>query len=229
MSIRAGTPPNSSRRSIIFDLDGTLIDPLLGISRAYQRMCASLGIPNLSEDEIRGLIGPSIREALAGYFKFDQETLERAVQVFRHHYSSNGILEYRKYPGIDELLSGLRKQGFDLHIATNKPVVFANRIVQHARWQNLFTIVSGSSLDRSVQGKKEIISLVIKQLPPGESVLAYVGDRPEDAQGSHPNGLSFVGVSWGFSTAEVLLEAGAVAVAASAQQLESVIHDLRSA
>ena len=207
-------------------MDGTLIDPLLGISRAYHRMCASLGLANLSEEEIRGLIGPSIRDALEGYFKFDHATLERAVQVFRDHYSVNGILEYQKYPGIDDLLIDLRARGFDLHIATNKPEVFANRIVRDAQWEDLFTIVRGSSLDRSIEGKREIIARVINELAPDESVLAYVGDRPEDALGSHPNGLAFVGVSWGFSKAEALVAAGAVAVAASAAQLETVIHKL---
>lgn len=210
-------------------MDGTLIDPLLGITNSYRYMCSTLGIPIMSEDEIRGLIGPSIQDALGEFFKFDQQTLEHAVQLFRYHYSNHGILEYRKYPGIDELLSQLRQNEFDLHIATNKPVIFANRIVQDAGWQSLFTIVGGSPLDGSIKGKKDIISSVIQQLPPDESVIAYIGDRPEDGPGSLLNGLPFVGVSWGFSTEEQLRLAGALTVATSMQQLEMAIRDLQTA
>jgi len=216
------------RHSVIFDMDGTLIDPLLGISNSYDHMCLSLGIPSISEDEVRRLIGPPIQVALSEFFGFDQPTLERAVKLFRSHYSSQGILEYRKYPGIDELLLGLHQYGLGLHIVTNKPVVFANRIVQDAGWDSLFSSVNGSSLDNPQSSKKDMISSVIKILSPDGSVIAYIGDRPEDASGSHFNGLPFVGVSWGFSTKEELIEAGALAVAGSMQQLGIAIRNLQA-
>lgn len=219
--------PKSTRRSIIFDMDGTLINPLLGITNSYRHMCSSLGIPDLSEDEIRGLIGPSIQDALGSFFKFDQLTLERAIQLFRNHYSNQGILEYKKYPGIEELLTDLRQDGFTLHVATNKPVIFANQIVRSAGWEGLFSTVAGSPLDGSTKSKRDIIASVLQQLPADESVIAYIGDRPEDATGSRLNGLPFVGVSWGFSTEEKLLLAGAITVATSIQQLNMAIRDLQ--
>ncbi len=209
-------------------MDGTLIDPLIGITSSYHHMCAELGIPNMTEEEIRGLIGPSIQDALGAFFEFDQATLGRAIQSFRSYYSEQGILSYTVYPGISDLLATLRDDGFHLHVATNKPLVFANRIVEGAGWTDLFSNVAGSPIDGTTSTKTEIIASVLRQLPPEERTVAYIGDRPEDAEGSHRNGIAFVGVSWGFSTEERLRGAGAVAVVGTAQQLDLVIRDLRA-
>jgi len=217
------TPVSSA---VIFDMDGTLIDPFLGIRNSYAHMCKEMGLSPLSVADVQSFIGPPIQEALAKHFSLANESLEHAVRTFRNYYSSTGIHEFSKYPAIDELLKELRSAGYRAHIATNKPEAFAQIIVNSAGWSDLFSVVSGSTLDGSVRHKTEIIANVLAQLPPEEKVVAYVGDRPEDALSSLPYGLSFVGVSWGYSTTDQLLAAGATQVANSAQQLKEALLSL---
>src|SRR5665213_2702537 len=101
-------------------MDGTLIDPLIGITNAYGHLCATLGMPQMSDDEVRRMIGPPLKDVLAFHFQFDSEKLHEATTVFREYYSTRGIYEFRKYPGMDDLLQDLHQSGFDLCIATNK-------------------------------------------------------------------------------------------------------------
>jgi len=182
-------------------------------------MCKALGIPEISDREVRSLIGPPIQEALAKKFHFEGAEADVAVKVHREYYGSRGIHEFTKYPGTDELLEDLKELGFSLYITTSKPTVYAREMVTNAGWAGRFAGISGAELDGSVGHKADVIEQVLQGMQRDEAAVVLVGDRAEDVYGARSNGIPCIGVDWGFGSAEELLSAGASIVVSSCEEL----------
>lgn len=121
-------------RYLLFDLDGTLTDPMLGITRSVQYALRRFGI---EVDDLRTLcrfIGPPLKESFRDFYGMDDEQATRAVALTREYFAPRGIFENRLYEGIPELLTELQAAGCMLAMATSKPEPFARQIAEHFRW-----------------------------------------------------------------------------------------------
>lgn len=214
--------------AVLFDLDGTLIDPFIGIAGAYREVCASLGVVELTDAEVRQLIGPPVQDAISKQFRIVGDDLDRAVWSYREYYSSSGVHEFTPFVGIEELLVDLKRLSFQVDIATSKPAIYAKEIVELAGWQDLVTHVGGAELDGSRRHKADVIAWVLAQLQDGEQAVMFVGDRPEDVAGARTNNLPCIAVDWGFSTTSALLAAGAHSVVHSVAELKDQLRGLMS-
>ena len=205
----------------IFDLDGTLTDPRLGITRAYQYALAAFGIKeDLSEK--RGFIGPPLREVFTNVYGFSGADTEKAVAAFREYYSEKGLLENSVYPGIHEMLQELVDGGKTLAIATNKLKSYTIDILKNFDLEKFFVFVSGDDIDGTLSrhGKKDIIKLVIDTVGPELRMpTVMIGDRKHDMLGARDLGIYSIGVSWGYGSREELMEAGAMHIVDSPGQL----------
>jgi phosphoglycolate phosphatase len=123
--------------TICFDLDGTLTDPKLGITRSIQYALSKLDRPPLPEDELMWCIGPPLRASLKKLLGTDDLAV-RALSLYRERYADIGIFENKIYPGIHDALSVLAKSGRRLFVATSKPIVYAERIVDHFKLRLYF-------------------------------------------------------------------------------------------
>lgn len=195
--------------NILFDLDGTLTDPKEGIVASIEYALASLGHSVQENENFERFIGPPLRNAFSELLDTENLTvINTAVARYRERYRELGMYENRVYDGIPRALERLGYSGSRLFVATSKPQVFAERILQHFDLARHFDAVYGCGLDGTLSEKSELIAhiLAAEQLHEVDTVM--VGDRHHDASGAIANGIAPVGVLWGFGTHEELMQAG---------------------
>lgn len=190
-------------RTILFDLDGTLTDPFEGITKSVQYAGRHFGIDEPDLEKLRGFIGPPLEAELCRYFRLTPEQGKIALEKYRERFSEIGIFENRVYPGIPEMLEKLYQNGATLAIASSKPLVFVERILEHFDLRKYFAAVSGSELtgERVVKSDAIRYALELLNLDPSPEIL-MVGDRVHDAVGAFSVGLPFVGVRYSYATSD---------------------------
>src|SRR5690606_28717445 len=189
--------------SLIFDLDGTLVDSSRGIIEALERTVHELIGRPLSNDERAGALGPPLPCVLSTILP--QAGVAYGVSRYREIYRETFARGLRLYPCVREVLEVARKEGVRLGIATNKRQDFAERIVAHMGIDGMFELVCGTE-ENGIAADKEA---VLKKMTPlissregGASVM--VGDRADDTYSARSRGLLSVGVLWGYGSAQEL-------------------------
>jgi phosphoglycolate phosphatase len=203
---------------IYFDLDGTLTDPKPGITRSIQYALEKLGRAVPSEDELAWCIGPPLRSSLAKLLGGD-DLAETALSLYRERFGDIGIFENQVYPGIEHTLAVLASSGRRLFVATSKPVVYAERIIDHFKLALYFERVFGSELDGRRSDKTELLGYALQtaRVDPLQAIM--IGDRSHDMIGARNNGMTALGVLYGYGSKEELLGAGAHHVCATPRAL----------
>ncbi|MEC5145113.1 HAD family hydrolase [Chitinophaga sp. 212800010-3] len=196
-------------RNVLFDLDGTLTDPAMGITRAVQYALAKTGINEPDLSKLLPFIGPPLQHSFMEIYHYPEDRAWEAVNAYREYFGTTGIYENERYPGIPELLQSLQQQGRQLFVATSKPQVFADIVVKHFDLESWFTAIYGSELDGTRSDKGELISYVMatENLLPEDTVM--IGDRKHDIIGAQKNGIAAIGVGYGYGSTKELQEAGA--------------------
>ncbi|HEU4666272.1 MAG TPA: HAD hydrolase-like protein [Arthrobacter sp.] len=216
---------------VIFDLDGTLVDPAGGITDGISFALNAMGLPVPGQDLLHAMIGPKLSDSLLNVANVPADLLDEVVRLYREYYVATGIARSRIYPGVREVLESFAEAGLPAAVATQKPQGLARRVLAHHGIDNLFHGIHGSADDESaVQGvplgKTEIIAAALKDLNTQHAVM--VGDRAQDVAGAIANGLDCIGVAWGFAPDGELEEAGAVAVVETAGGLLELIGQMRA-
>lgn len=196
--------------NLLFDLDGTLTDPRIGIVGCLRHALRRLDVPVPMDDELARFIGPPLHESFSRLLSAERALLvPKALELYRERYGTVGMFENRVYHGIPEGLAALRGAGWRLWVVTSKPSTFARPILQHFGLAQYFAGVHGSELSGERTDKGELIAYVLRTegLSPGEAVM--IGDRSHDVVGARTNNVRSRGVLWGYGTREELLSAGA--------------------
>lgn len=214
------------RTTLFFDLDGTLIDSAVGITRCVAYALERMGHPGLPESQLRGWIGPALRVSFGRLFD-DAADVERAVLLYRERYDVEGWAEHTVYAGIGEAVRALHAAGHRLLVVTAKNEPHARRIVAALPFGACFDDVVGATLDGRLSHKPELIgeALARLSLAPADAAAActMIGDRHLDIEGALHHGMRGVGVLWGFGDAHELRAAGAHALAESPAQLPALL------
>lgn len=216
-----------SNKTALFDLDGTLTDPKLGITRCIAHALETLGVPVPPIESLSSWIGPPIQDSF-GKLLADRDPSEavKAVEIFRTRFTELGIYENTLYKGIPEALTQLRVHGMRLVLATSKPLPFAIRILDHFDLSHHFSSVYGSGFDGSLSDKGELIAHLISQESLKSADAIMVGDRKHDILGAARNGVRGLGVLYGYGSQEELSGAGAVALCDRPADLERSLGKL---
>ena len=213
--------------TIIFDLDGTLIDTSEGIINCADYAMEAL---NLTKDEpyqLELLIGPPLKKALMDSFKISEQEAVQAVQKYRERYREKGIYECRPYEGITDLIRKLKASGKQLGVATSKSEPFAKRMLKDFGLMDLFDVVVGESMDNSLTQKTHIIRAVMDQLRSARlDEIIMVGDREFDVLGAKACGIACVGVEYGFAVPGELASAGADYIVGDMAELGELLLSL---
>ncbi len=214
-------------KNILFDLDGTLTDPALGITSSVAYALSKFGIEVADRSSLHPFIGPPLLDAFSEYYGFSSADAERAVAYYREYFSVDGMYQNTVYEGIPEMLAALRESGFRLYVATSKPERFALPILRHFSLFDFFDGVYGATLDPSRASKDKVIAyaLAASKLSPDETVM--VGDRRHDIDGARANSLLSVGVLYGYGDRAELTAAGADYIAESIPQLLNILKGLK--
>lgn len=214
------------RKYVLFDLDGTLTDPGVGITKSVAHALRAFGIEVKDLADLYGYIGPPLTDSFTRYHGLSPEDAVRAVGIYREYFSVTGKFENTVYPGIPEMFSALQKAGAVLGVASSKPRVFVEEILEHFDLKKYFAVVVGSELDGRRIRKDEVIREAMEQLGAEPADTVMVGDRSFDAEGAAANGIPCVGAAFGYGGREELLAAGAAAVADDAAELGRILLSL---
>ncbi|HEY8973683.1 MAG TPA: HAD hydrolase-like protein [Burkholderiaceae bacterium] len=190
-----------ARRVVVFDLDGTLSNPLDGFARSINHALRLQGLPEHEPQALARYIGPPLYESAVELTGSDDPTVHnRLIADYRHRYGESGFAENTLYDGIPEVLHALRDAGATLGLCTSKRVDFAEAILRNFGLRELFAFVSGG--DIGVHKWQQLQALREAGAVDADSVM--VGDRDVDITSAHRNGLLACGVLWGFGSREEL-------------------------
>jgi len=197
-------------RSVLLDLDGTLVDSYPGILASCRAALRALGHRPDDRLDIRAAIGPPLEEVLQVLLQaYGDDRLGEAVAAYRQHYGERGFLESAPYPGIGEALAEMKQAGLAIYLATSKREVFARRILEHLAFSEHFDGIYGSTPDGALDHKPELLAHIVAQEGVSPSRSLMVGDRRYDMAGAHAVGMRGLGVLWGYGDRAELEAAGA--------------------
>ena len=186
-------------QTLIFDLDGTLIDSAPAILASFRQAFDSAGIRPVRSIEA-DIIGPPLKEtleALSG--STDTDTIVRLTEAFKLAYDGGGLRETTAYDGVDRMLRDLHQAGVTLHIATNKRLYPTEQILRMLDWHGLFdTVYALDMVEPRLPGKAAMIKRQLQDLCIDRTRTAYIGDRREDGEAAKANALPFFAATWGY-------------------------------
>lgn len=226
---RGVTPPEDGKtmyKTVIFDLDGTLLNTLDDLADAGNRVCARRGWPRHTPDQFRYLVGngiPKLIERLTPPDARDAATLANALADFEADYGAHLHDKTAPYPGIPALLARLKAAGVQLAVLSNKADALAKVVVGEYFDPALFAAVRGQRAGIPVKPAPEATRALLETLGADPAATLYVGDSNVDIQTARNAGLDSCGVLWGFRTREELVGEGATHLAADAGELERVV------
>lgn len=213
-------------RYLLFDLDGTLTDPKEGITKCVQYALRHFGIDEPDPDRLTCFIGPPLASSFTEFYGFDEQKAILAVEKYRERFRTVGLFENRVFTGVKQMLADLQAQGKTLAVATSKPQVFAERILEKYELRPYFKVVVGSELDGRRTDKAEVIEEACRQLGLGMEKrrdAVMIGDRRHDILGAAACGMPSIGVLFGYAEPGELEAAGAGQIAQSVPQLAALL------
>ena len=211
---------------VLFDLDGTLTDPKIGITSCVQYALADAGIDEPNLDKLEPFIGPPLVDSFRDFYGFDDEQIQRAIAKYHERFDHIGIYENEMIEGIPELLQALKDDQRKVAIASSKPKPLVVRILEHFKIAQYFDTVVGSEFDGRFATKEAVVEEAIRQLVSADykkEDVAMVGDRKFDIQGAKAHGLTGIGVSFGYAGEHELEDAGADYVVDTVEELQRLL------
>lgn len=213
-------------KNILFDLDGTITDPFLGIMKAVAYSLNSFDIRINGLDELTVFIGPPLDESFQKYYGMNEEKSWQAVEKYREYYSQIGLFENEVYEGMEDFLKSLIDSGKDLYICTSKPYIFAKKIIEHFGLTKYFKGIYGAELDGTRKNKKDVIAYCLQQEQLNVDDCLMVGDRKHDVIGAHLIRIQCVGVLYGYGSKEEFENNDCEYIAKNLKELKEVIENV---
>ena len=210
------------KKTILFDLDGTLTDSGEGIINCASLALRHFGIPVPDTEAMKVFIGPPLHDTFVK-FGVPEEKADEAVAIYRSRYNTVGKFENAPYPGIISLLQTLKAQGHTLLVATSKPECLSVEIMEKFELAEYFNRICGASLDRSRSSKEDVIAYLLEHNGTAENMI-MVGDTVFDVVGAAAHGIPTIGVSWGYGRTEDMINAGAASIANTPQELLDLLN-----
>lgn len=210
-------------KCVLFDLDGTLTDPGIGIINGIVYALNKFGIEVDDRSELYEFIGPPIKDSFIRYYGMSEEDALTCVKYYREYYGDIGLFENKVYADIPCVLEELKSRGVTLVVATSKPTLFSEKILEKFDLMKYFDFISGSSMDGNNAEKSVIISNALTQFSYASDEMIMVGDRKFDVIGAKNNGVQSIGVLYGYGNREELEAAAADFICAEPKGLLDII------
>ena len=205
------------KKTILFDLDGTLTDSGEGIINCAIYAMEHFNLPIPPREELRVFVGPPLTDTFMKFGVAPEDAVE-AVEIYRERFIPIGMYENKLYPGIQKLLETLRAEGHILCIATSKPESMAREILRYFDIGKYFHYICGATLDHTRDTKEQVISYLLTQCK-SEYPWVMVGDTAFDVIGAKAHNIPAIGVAWGYGLVEEMRDAGAAAIVYDTEEL----------
>ncbi len=198
--------PSRLKRTLFFDLDGTLTNPAKGIYACIRHALSALGQPAPDDETLRSFVGPPLHGSFGNLLGSD-ELADQALELYRQRFTTIGLFENAVYDGIPETLDALAQNGFQLFVVTSKPKVYADRIMDHFDLSAYFGEVFGPALQDLEADKARLLQGALDKTGTAPNTAVMIGDRKQDIAAGKRLSVASVGVLYGFGSAEELSEA----------------------
>lgn len=212
------------KTNLLFDLDGTLTDPFIGITRSVQHALSHYGIIENDLSRLASFIGPPLIDSFREMYCFSEAQAQEAIGYYREYFAEKGWRENKVYPGIPELLQQLQVEGRKLYVATSKPTPFAVQILDYFNLSCYFERIEGASLDHTRIRKTEIMQFLLTQARISPKKAVMIGDRKFDVIGAHAVGMECIGVLYGYGSSEELAASKADRIVPSVEALSALFR-----
>ncbi|MDE7192432.1 MAG: HAD-IA family hydrolase [Oscillospiraceae bacterium] len=210
--------------TILFDLDGTLTNPFMGITGGIIYALERLGYDCPPREELTSFIGPPLCDEFPRRFNMDKAVVEEAVRLYRVYYAERGLYENELVGGAYELLAELKEKGKQICLATSKPLVFAEKILQYFKLDRFFDYIGAATMDGKIGTKGDVIRLVLENTGAEARRCLMVGDRFHDIVGAHEAGMKCAAVLVGFGSREEFAEYGADYICEALSEIAEIIR-----
>lgn len=210
--------------TVIFDLDGTLLDTSSGIYATANRTIEQLGMePVVDEAQLSKFIGPPIYQCFVDVYDLDPSLIDEAIEIYRKEYDLSGRYQATPYSGIKETLDTLQQRGYRMGVATLKYQPLARLMLEHFGLASYFEVIYGSD-DASSLSKADIITSVLSTMEVAAAEAVLIGDTVHDENGAQESGVAFIAVDYGFGFAPG--ESKSSTMMAMAQSASELLHYL---
>lgn len=206
-------PPVNRFRTVLFDLDGTLLDHFAAIHQSHAHTLRHFGLPAPSMDQVRRAIGGGLETAVARLFGPERAALvEQAVPVYRAYWAKNMLHGVALLPGSRELLEALNALDVTCGVLTNKHGPSARIVCEHLGVTPLLDGIFGAMDTPWLKPEKEFAAYALDALDAESATTCLIGDSPYDVAAGHEAGFPCFCVTTGTHTAEELKTAGAAGI-----------------
>lgn len=194
-------------KNYLFDLDGTLTDPGVGIRNSIKYALDKFGLPCPTDEVLNQFIGPPLMESFRKYCGVGVEDSRTLLEYYREYFGVTGYLENMLYPDTVALLEAITSRGGRVYLATSKPELYAFKIVEHFGIDHYFSFKAGNNMEETRCAKEDVIKYLFEQtdLDPSETIM--IGDRDYDVVGAHACSLPVAAVLHGYGDREELKDA----------------------
>lgn len=186
--------------SVLFDLDGTLVDTSEGIIKGIEEVEKRMDFDILPYDVKKSFIGPPLFDSFKSHYQIGDDIAGESVRLFREYYSRQGKYECSLYFGMTETLELIKEHNIRLFVATSKPTEFAYDIINYLGLRDCFLEIIGSNLDNTRSKKEQIIRFILNKYQCVNDKTVMVGDKKQDIYGAKVNNIHSIGVSYGFGS-----------------------------
>ena len=213
--------------AVLFDLDGVLIDSVASIGASMTHALEAMGRPPRPPEAMRAFVGPQLEESAARLLGSDDpEQIARWITAYRAHYDVHCVEQTTPAEGLVEVIEGLAAR-VTLAVATSKPEVYAERLLEAFGVRRSFTALCGRSLKLDRESKAQVIARALSALGlRGGPSVVMVGDREHDVHGAQAHAIPTVGVLHGAGDEHELRSAGARWIVADLEAAGRLLHAL---
>lgn len=213
----------NTRLLILFDLDGTLVNPEGAITGGIAAALRLHGLTVPRAEDMRRMVGPALVRSLVDIAGVPEDRVAEVIASYRAGYRAHGMAESSPYPGIIDAIRKLRNRGHRIGVATQKPEWLARELIEIQGMTPLFESIHGAPDDELaaalLDGKRTIIAAALARHEGSFGQALMIGDRLHDIEGATANGLDCIAVQWGFGSPEEFTQAGAAAVVSTSEEL----------
>lgn len=187
------------KTTILFDLDGTLVNTEEGVSKSVRYALEKYGIRETDRNTLKRFIGPPLIDSFQREYGFSEEKAREADAFFRERYETTGVYECALYPDVEETLKTLQKKGYHISVASSKQEEACRLILEHFKVAQYFDLIGGARMNGKISTKIQVLEDVLARLDiSNREEVVLIGDTRYDALGAKEAGIDCIGVTYGF-------------------------------